>query len=461
MGNAMPDSGRDIENGQARTAWPFVRAAGRFLARLRRDSRGNILVIFAVALPMVIGALGLGVEAANWHQTKQSLQNAADEAAVAAATNASSNYLLEARAVAAKYGYTDGVSNVTVTASNSATCPDGTTACYSVTISKKLPLFFTKVVGFTGNATVGAANYEMITETGVAIRDTSPRNYCVLALATSGAAIALQTNGAPKADLSGCSIMSNTGMDCNGHDLNADYGDAHGTNSGCGNATESNLPTVPDPYAALASNIPANPCASYPQAPTKKNGAALPSSNLLTGSVSYSSAKTFCGDVQLTGDVTLTGTDNVIVLRNGDLDLNGHSITTATGAAATIIFSGDSEPFTHIPKGSGTINIAAPTSGTWSGVALYQDPALTTGLDISAAGNSPSWNITGLAYFPHAAVEFSGAVGKSTNGKSCFVMVVDTLLINGTGSILNRGECDQAGLTMPTGHVPIRGRLVA
>ena len=54
----------------------------------------------------------------------------------------------------------------------------------------------------------------------------------------------------------------------------------------------------------------------------------------------------------------------------------------------TIIFSGTSGTYTHAPTGGGTLNIQAPTSGNWSGVALYQDPSLTTGVDISAAGNS-------------------------------------------------------------------------
>ncbi len=138
----------------------------------------------------------------------------------------------------------------------------------------------------------------------------------------------------------------------------------------------------------------------------------------------------------------------MIVIRNGQLDTNGYSITTATDASAVIIFSGDNGTYTHAPTGGGTIDIAAPTSGPWSGVALYQDPALTSGVDISAAGNSPSWNITGLAYFPHASITFSGAVGKATSGKSCFVMVVDTMLINGTGidpqsrRVRRRGPCD-------------------
>lgn len=431
-----------------------------FIRKLLNDERGNILVMFAATLPLMVGAVAMGVEGVNWYQTKRSLQNAADQAAVAAATNGSSNYATEAKAVTATYGLTNGTANVVVSASNAATCPDGTSSCYSVTITKKLNLLFLPALGFTGNSTIGARSAQMISATAVASQQTSPREYCILALANSGTAVAFRTNGAPKADLAGCNIMSNTNMDCNGHNLGADYGDAHGTNSGCGIKQTSNLPAVTDPYSGLAANIPANTCSSYPQIPGKK-GTPLPSTNQLTGTKSYASPQTFCGDVQLTGNVTLTGTNNVLVIRNGQLDTNGYSITTATGASATIVFSGENGSYTHTPTGGGTINLSAPTSGAWSGVAMYTDPSLTSGVDISAAGNSPSWNISGLAYFPHSSVTFSGAVGKATSGYSCFVMVVDTLLINGTGSILNRGQCAQQGLVMPNSPLPIRGRLVA
>ena len=303
-----------------------------------------------------------------------------------------------------------------MTASNAATCPDGTTTCYSVTITKKLPLIFSPVFGFAGNTTIGAAAAQLISATAVASYQTSPRNYCVLALASSVAtdAIAFLANGGPKADLSGCSIMSNASMTCNGHDLQADYGDAHGTNNGCGNVQTSSMPQVTDPYAARASNIPANSCSSYPQ-----QSGTLPSSNLWSGNKTFGT-QTFCGDVKLTGNMTLLG-DNVIVIRNGQLNLNGFTLSTGTNAdgtaaSAVIIFSGDNGSYTHTLTGNGNVNINSPTTGNWAGVALYTDPSLTTGVDMSAAGNSPSWNISGLAYFPHAAITWSGIVGKATSG---------------------------------------------
>lgn len=442
----------------------LIRKGQALAQRLLGDERGNVLTLFALALPVVIGMLGLGIEGASWYQLQRAEQNAADAAAVAAANNGgSSTYNLEAAAVATLYGYTNNSANTTVTSSNAATCPAGGTNCYSVTISRLVPLSLSTIVGFRGDSTVNGARAITITATAIATQTSTPRQYCIVALAqTSTAAVDFQTNGAPKADLTGCNIMANSNMVCNGHNLNATYGDAHGSNNGCGITEEDNVPLYVDPYAALASNIPANTCSSYPQEPAHNNGTALPASNQISGSYAWTGNQTFCGDVQLTGNVTLTGSATTVVIRNGQLDTNGYTIKTASGATATLVFSGDNTSgYTHAPTGGGTIDITAPTSGVWSGIALYQDPAITNGADISAAGNSPTWDITGLVYLPNSNVTFSGAVNKSSNGNSCFAMVANTILINGTADILAQGQCSQAGLNMPTNNLTPRGKLVA
>jgi len=150
------------------------------------------------------------------------------------------------------------------------------------------------------------------------------------------------------------------------------------------------------------------------------------------------------------------------VIENGILDTNGFTLT---GTNLTIVFTGSNAGgYQHIPTdtssgSSGTLNIAGPTSGDWSGVALYQDPALTNGVDITAAGNKPTWDISGLVYLPHASVTVSGAINKATNGFSCFDLVVDNVTINGTGSIYrDNTQCPQAGLVQPSGGH--RGSLV-
>ena len=440
----------------------LLRALAEKTSRSLRDSRGNIAVMTGLLAPVLIGGMGLAMESSYWYVDQRGMQNAADAAALAAATDGTTTYQSTASAVAKQYGYTDGSNDTTVTSTNAASCPGGGTTCYQVTITYKQALYLLPVIGFNGDTTVsGGGRGKTLTSVATAKVGTTPRSYCILALNTIGTA--LQSNGAPKADLSGCNTMSNASATCNGHDLGADYGDAHITDNGCGVIQTSNVPIVPDPYAYLAASIPANTCGgSYPQEPSKKKDPALPASNLWSGSKSLSGNVQVCGDLQLTADVTINAPSGaVLVIENGQLDTNGFTIKTASGSAVTIIFSGDNTSgYTHAPTGGGTFDIQAPKTGTWSGVAIYQDPAITTGVDISAAGNSPTWDITGLVYLPHSNVTFSGAVNKSANGDSCFALVVADITINGTGSILAHGGCAAAGLNMPTGQVPGRGLLV-
>ena len=415
------------------------------------EQSGATAFVFALIATGIIAMVGLGIDVIGWYRTDRALQNAADAAAVAAARNGTSSYDSEAKAVAASYGFVDGNNGITVTPLGNQTCPNGQTNCYLVTVAMTAaPQFFSQVVGLPAPTLSSAAM----------AGGAQTHTYCLMALASSGTDPAILGNGVPAANLDNCNIMSNTGMTCNGHNTGATNGDAHKTNSGCGNTQNSNVPPIIDPYKSLASNIPADTCGgSYPQEPSKKSGSPLPSSNQWSGAKTLSATTIVCGDLQLTGNTSLTTASpgSVLVIENGQLDTNGYTLQTAAGSALTVIFSGSSGSYTHAPSGAGTLDFNAPTSGPWSGVAIYQDPALTTGVDISAAGSTPTWNISGLVYLPHASVLFSGAVNKSSNGASCFGLVVDNITINGTGEILKTGGCAAAGLNLPSNTVSTVG----
>src|SRR5215472_10728440 len=262
------------------------------------DESGAVAFVFAVLATVLTAVLGLGIDMGAWHRTDRILQNAADAAAVAAARNGTSSYQSEAKAVAAQYGLVDGAGGVTVTALNNQTCPNGQTDCYSVSIAMAAaPQFFSQVVRMPAPALSSSAM----------AGGGQTHSYCLIALSSSATDPAITTNGAPKADLSGCSIMSNTGADCHGHDLKADYGDAHKTDNGCGVIQNSNVAAVADPYKSLATNIPTDPCGGlYPQEPTKKSGSPLPASNQWSGAKTLSATTIVCGDLQLTGNTSLT-----------------------------------------------------------------------------------------------------------------------------------------------------------
>ncbi|OLE34749.1 MAG: hypothetical protein AUG47_00395 [Alphaproteobacteria bacterium 13_1_20CM_3_64_12] len=428
------------------------------IRRLLADERGAISVIMGVLMIPLVGALAIGFEVSNWYMTTRDMQNAADAAAVAAATNAKSNYDIEAKAVAARYGFVDGANSITVAASNTAACPGGTNTCYSVTITGFVPLLMSQIVGFQGDAIVNGTREKRLSSVAVAKAATQPEELCMVALAGSGAAQGIRTNGAPVANMNGCNVMSNTNAQCNGSDLGAGFGLAHGTSSGCG---------VTCPAGT----------SSYPQESKHGNSYSVAATNQLSGTLSLSNGNNFrCGDQMLTADTVINtplgSTDPaVLIIENGQLDLNGHTLRTSTGSAVTLVFSGTPDPpgltYLHAPtdntNGSGgVLDIAAPKLGPWSGVAIYQDPSLTTGVDVSAAGNSPTWNITGLVYMPHASVQLKGAIDKATAGTSCLVLIADNFQLSGNAGIAKTdiGHCHDAGLTMPSATIPGRSALV-
>jgi hypothetical protein len=443
---------------------PLFAWASRFLGRVAgflRCTIGSIAPMTALLMVPIAGSIAYSVEQGTWYYFQRSMQNAADSAAIAAASNNKSEsiggtpaYKVEAWAAARKAGFVDGTDNTTVDAAPIA-CPAGTASgstCYAATIETILPLTFSSVVGFIGSDALGSGRGQRVLARAIATTagGGGTTDICVLALSSVGTTF--NSNGGPKPDMAGCSIMSNGSMTCNGHNLGATYGIAAGTNSGCGVTPVSNAATITDPYASKASNIPTNTCSAYSQLVKSGGNYSVAAGNRIAAG--WTGSKTVCGDAQLTADVTLSGANTTLVVQNGRLDLNGHTIKTASGASATILFSGtNSSSYSHYPvsmAGGGAIDIAAPTTGSWSGVAIYQDPALTTNVSFTYSGNDPTWDISGLVYFPKADITFSGAVNKSSTGAACFVLVSYTVLVNGTANIFaNNTGCASAGLTPP------------
>lgn len=442
----------------------WIVAPRQLLRTFDADNSGAAIVVIALTLPIFIGAIGLAAEVSYWQLHHRAMQNAADAAVIAAATNNSSNYAAEGTAVASQYGFPNGQGQIAVVLSNPSTAPGCTANCYVATISDNVPMYFSQIVGYQGN-TGGSQHATTITATSVAT-SSEAYGYCILALASSGAE-GITSHGAPNTNLNGCNTMSDTSATCTGHNLNAGVGDAVGTNNGCGIQKHSNVAPKSDQFAQLATNIPPNNCTSYAKETLKTGPSSLPSANQLSGldppgsyqvMNSTGNYQVFCGDVGLTADTVINNT--ILVIENGLLDTGGHKLT---GSGLTIIFTGtNTGNYNHYPidtTNGGTLDIAAPTSDTWSGVAIYQDPSLTKNVDISAAGNSPTWNISGLVYLPHSSVTLSGAVNKSSTGASCFEIVVDNVTINGTGDIFaNDTQCSAAGLNQTRGGS--RGTLV-
>ena len=435
----------------------------------------------ALMLVPMLGATALAVDVGYWYYKQRDMQSAADSAALAAARTpdedpavdpVNDNFINVAKSTAAKYGYLDGQDTVSVSAER-VQCPSETDPtkleCTQVTIGYTSPLFFSPIVGFQGNKN-GAQGVAAVAVAGDQAGAAS-HEFCILTLDETMGEAGILAHGVPFADLNGCDIFSNNNLSCTGGNLGAGDAMAVGASSNCGDNQISGADPVADPYENLAENIPEDTCSgTYHQAYKDKGVLKIDNvNNKLTDASSLTGEVKICGDVLLDSSVTLN--DVTLVIYNGRLITQNNTLTANN---STVIFSGSNDStYFHFPSdsltpsnvGGGTLEIAAPTSddNPWHGVAIYQDPKLTTNVNIDQAGNSPALNITGLFYAPHAEVEMSGIVNKSGTGYECFVLVAYRVRIDGTGEIFKDGsidQCDQAGLEVPNSGATVHKWLV-
>jgi len=444
-----------------------VRRLRRFLA----DQRGGVSVMLVLMLIPMIGIMGMAVEGSSFYFTGRAMQNAADSAALAAATNTCDvaaachtgattqpTFVQEAAAVATNYGFTDGVNDTTVSTKTKACPADPSATCYWVKITRVVPVNMLRMVGFRGDAALsnGLGRGQTIAALSVASARVLPSTLCLLAMDWAGSGDGIVTKGNSNVvplPFNGCPIGTNGAANCN-QPQGALAVVATNNDSMCGGPVKNAV--ITDPYAYLASKIPPNTC--NPTDPIK---------TLSGGNIALSATPViYCGGLNITGDVTTSGT-GIIELVNGPLLLNGKTFQSGPSSGVTLIFTGSTTTsYTIEQNGKGVIDIAAPQSGDWSGVAIYTDPSQTTQVQYTQTGaNSVSWRITGLVYMPHADVTLNGDVTHATNAavgaQDCFALVSDIFRSNGGVRFMeHQTQCAVAGLIPPSGGSAIRQALV-
>ncbi len=461
----------------------LIPGLARFLARFQKDNRANVLAIVALSMVPLVGVLSLAGEVSSWYVYNRAMQNAADSAAVAAATaggDGNTAFQTEAQAVAKTYGFINGTNNATVTAVNGVTCPDGKVACYTVTVSRPEPLYMAGVVGYQGNTTIGSQKAELISAAATAELVPLPAAVCIIALNSNGAGLTI--NGAPKADLADCDILSNAQATCNGLNGSLGAGDVLYVSTQTGCTPNTQISPISDPYAG---DIGTHPAGCLPL-----TGNILSSATILAGGCYYST-----GDVTVSGTVVTNQTTPTIVyienaVGGGAANLTGSGcITTDANVDSNCSTTADAGQGTGgltlaFPDGGAktggsisqniNLNLAPPSSAFTagnpiglggatipSGITIY-DPGAYGSSPINYSGNKPAWNLSGAAYFPNAILTISGVPNKAGSGYNCFILVTASVTFNGTTQLFGNPvkQCAAQGTPVPVANVGFRVAMV-
>jgi hypothetical protein len=147
-----------------------------------------------------------------------------------------------------------------------------------------------------------------------------------------------------------------------------------------------------------------------------------------------------------------------IYINGGDANLKG----AFSCNACTIVLTNKDPTSTTIgtfdSNAQATNNITAPTSGTYNGIAVYQDRRSTGGTNRINGGSGNVVN--GVVYFPKGTLWLNGT-GDAVS--LCSMFIANNLVFNGTGNIAMSAPTDDvcSGMHWPGGSGTKVVRLVA
>lgn len=436
--------------------------------RLWNDKRGNVLVLAAAALPMLAGAAGLATDTIQWALWKRELQRAADSAALAGVYQrviTPSNATTGVNAAVTRDLALNHHTGIALTTTYpKITYPDqaNTSNRYKV----KVELRVSKTLPFSSMFMKAAPN---INASATAASVPGSAEYCVFAKDPSAVVTGLDIGGSTTLDMGECSLIANSANPRSAA-TNTGVGSTVKAKSlaAVGGVQYSKTWTVKsyEPYSEPA----VDPFVSLPIPPKSSCNKTITiakkdfPADRSTAAVA-DNGKIVC----ITGGLTVQGTLQLgaatYVIDGGDLTMNstGSSLK-CTGC--TIILTNSTTPTAtgNLRLTGGALSITAPTSGTYKGIALYQDRRATddgTKGQNHVNGNSgsainPGVAVTGVIYTPNRSLLYNGGGGIAA---VCMQVIGKRITFTGNSTIKISSACAAEGLTSITGGR--RVRLVA
>jgi Flp pilus assembly protein TadG len=392
-------------------------------ARFMHDRSGAYAVLVGLVAPIFLGALALGSETGLWYAAHEKMQGAADSSAISAAVGliaGDTNVTLEANATAASNGFLNGSSGTVVTVNkppHSGT-NTGTAGAVEVIINQPQKPLFSSL--FLNSPVVVQAR---------AVAGPNPQVTCVLALSQTPL-VSLVTGVAAAAFANvladQCTVADNSpGLlaltvalfsSITAQKVNV-VGGFLGL-LGTVTPTPVSAPPTLDPFAGTT--IP--PISSCDH-----------TNLVITGPVALSPG-VYCGGLTVNGGGNATLSPGTYYMDGGGL-VGGFGLSvilggTVTGTGVTIVLTA-SNPLVNLPGLSllGTVNLTAPTSGTYANLVLFEDrPAILAvlpGPGLIFTGGA-AVNLIGTIYAPHSVVTY--ALGGGTHTGQCTRLIADTIV---------------------------------
>lgn len=424
------------------------------LWRNSSDESGQILIMGAISMAMLMAVMALGVDIGYMRYEQVRLQSAADSAAIAAGLElgACSNVVCPTMTTAAEEALIEaGITTSTISpTSNQCTVSKSKSLAMIVNVSpcvlgssdpnngnvNMAEVVLTEPEGTFFGRTFGIPTFNLVARAEAGETETL----------NSGGGNCVYTKSLAFNSSDGTFTLTNCGIYDNGN-LQTDNGDAvtastflyYGSWSpnNCNNTcvwklgeseTQPTHTTTPqsDPLAGLTQ--PTKPATSTTNTQTPNSGVTLQPGYYPNG-------------FNLNSNVTVTLAPGVYYMGGS---INVDSGATLTGSGVTLFFASGSLQ----PNSGSVVQITAPTTstnGSNANMAVWESKTNSTGMDLDASSTS---YINGIVYLPDATLTLNSGSGNTINNKSTATaldvngLIVDSSInfeVNGSGSYLGGG----------------------
>jgi len=359
----------------------ILRGAILCIGRFLRFDRGSMTTLFAMALPAVLGVMGIAVDFATFNLKQSELQAAADNAALAGAkelglANSKTSTIQEVARnfVLAQVDAAERKVAVDVKI-------DDKSDTVTVSLMEQWPPFFAHFLGAE------------ITPIAVSATATlaGRSNICVLALNPSITNAILLQNGS-QITAKSCGVFANSKASQaislkNKSVIKAESTCAVGGIMNKGTITPdatTDCPAIEDPLAGRSG--------------PSVGGCDHLLKIVATGNVSLSPG-VYCGGLQISGTAQVTLKPGTYIIKDGPLTVSGTATVTGkdvvfylTGLGGIIVFLDDA-----------TINLSGAEAGPLAGLLIYQDRNAKLGI-VHTIRAKKAKNLTGTIYLPNGAL---------------------------------------------------------
>jgi hypothetical protein len=430
--------------------------------KMWNNDRGNVLIVFGAALPMLIGAAGLATDTIQWALWKRQLQRAADSAAIAGvyqrnmtalgATDGVEAAVLRDLTLNQHVGALDGAPAVDFPADTTA--PNKRTNQVSVTLQFKKSLTFSSL--FLKNPPIIKAKATAASVPGAG-------EYCVIALDDSDVTGA-DIGGSTHVDLGDCCLIANAEHP---NEAFKNTGEGSTVKAGCIAAvggvqfSDSDNWDVDNyyPYSEPAAD-PFEHVEVPDESECDVTDTLGPHVDADMTRPTSDAGKIICltGGFDIKAHLTLAAATYVINTSgtNDGLKMTeSESNASLTCNGCTIILTNFADPTKtgNFNFTGGAVNITAPTAaGMYQGVALYQDRLAE---DDGKRGSNhvrgnDSAGIQGVIYTPGRSLLYNGG-GAVEQVDTCMQIVAKRVDFTGNSKIKMGSACASAGLKGHTG----------